>query len=364
MKPSIPILSITMLMYILIPSIPSTARPSHPHAATHPHSPSIPSSSSALTLIPPHPHSIPLSPPHGTRYSSFSNGGLALIPPLSHSALASGFSLPDSIPHATFTYKTIQNLIILPVTINDSIHVNLILDTGCRNLVLFGKRFQNMFNYQNGRKIQFSGLGSGKPIEGRLSLDNAVSINVAVGKQIPIVVVPNKNLFAMYSDVHGVIGYDLLTKFEIELNPVLHRITLRPAATAQLANTYTHVPIRIEDSRPLIDCKVIFSSEYSQLCNLMLDTGSSLGLLLKTSELKQYPFAPQKRILGRGLNGSLSGIRTVTERLQLNGIEMTSLETGIIYSPWHNYASLGMDVLKQYALVLNYCKEYAGFRKL
>jgi hypothetical protein len=37
--------------------------------------------------------------------------------------------------------------------------------------------------------------------------------------------------------------------------------------------------------------------------------------------------------------------------------------TGIIASPWHNYASIGMDILKDYTLVLNYCKGYAGFRK-
>jgi len=275
-----------------------------------------------------------------------------------------GFYLPDSVREVMFTYKSIHNLVILPVTINDTIKVNLILDTGCRNLVLFGKRFQKLFNYTTDRKIMFSGLGTGKPVEGRLALDNKVFVNAAVGEHIPVVVVPNQNLFSIYSNVHGVIGYDLFTKFEVELNPLHRSIKLRPAASVDLHPDYTRVPIRIEDARPLIDCKVVFSEEYSQLCNLMIDTGSTLGLLLKTTELTQYPFSKDRQVLGRGFNGNINGLRTVTQSLQLNGLEMTYLDTGIIHSPWHNYASLGMDVLRQYAIVLNYCKAYAGFKRV
>jgi hypothetical protein len=39
------------------------------------------------------------------------------------------------------------------------------------------------------------------------------------------------------------------------------------------------------------------------------------------------------------------------------------VSAGIIYSPWHNYASVGMDLISAYSLVLNYCKSYAGFKK-
>lgn len=275
-----------------------------------------------------------------------------------------GFYLPDSIREVTFTFKSMQNLVVLPVTINDTIHVNLILDTGCRNLVLFGKRFQKLLTLQPNYKVQFSGLGAGKPIQGSLSLNNKVSIDAVLGERIPVVVVPRQHIFGLYNNIHGVIGYDLFTKFEVEIVPDLRQITLRPAATADLPASYTRVPIRVEDSRPLIDCKVIFSDAHSHLCNLMIDTGSTLGLLLKTSELGKYPFPADDKVLGLGLNGPINGLRTITERLQLNGLEIKSIDTGIMHSPWHNYASLGMDVLRRYSLVLNYCKSYAGFRPL
>ena len=56
-----------------------------------------------------------------------------------------GFSLPEDVSEVSLKFQSIRNLIVLLVVINDSIQVNLILDTGCRNLVLFGKRFQKLF---------------------------------------------------------------------------------------------------------------------------------------------------------------------------------------------------------------------------
>lgn len=298
------------------------------------------------------------------RFSLFQVLFVLILNGATFSSPRAGFYLPDSVHEVTLKYKSIHNLVLLPVVINDTIKVNLILDTGCRNLVLFGKRFQKLFQLQKDKKIQFSGLGSGKPIYGSLSLDNSVSIDAVIGERIPVVIVPNQNLFGAYINVHGVIGYDIFTKFEIELNPARQLITFRPAARAELAPEFTRVPIRIEDSRPLIDCEVVFSEEHSKLCNLMIDTGSSLGLLLKTTEIDKYPPNSERTVLGRGLNGLIEGLKLETEKLVLGGIEIHSIDTGIIHSQWHNYASVGMELLKDYSLVLNYCKSYAGFRKL
>jgi hypothetical protein len=283
--------------------------------------------------------------------------------PAQGSETKAGFSLPENVSEVTIQFQSIHNLIILPVRINDSIAVNLILDTGCRNLVLFGKKFQRLFETEADKKIQFSGLGDGTPIHGKLSLNNKVSIQAVIGEQIPVVIVPEQNLFSAYSNVHGVIGYDIFIKFEIELNPRQRLITFRPAASATLAPEYEKIPLRIEDSRPLIQSQIFFPNSEGQLCDLMLDTGSSLGLLMKTSDLKKFPRGNQKKILGRGFNGPVVGIETTAEKLLLNTFEMTQITAGVTYSAWHNYASVGMDVMKDYTIVLNYCKAYAGFKK-
>lgn len=274
-----------------------------------------------------------------------------------------GFYLPDDIREATMRYKTFRNLILLRVTINDSIQVNLILDTGCRNLVLFGKRFKKLFKIEPGKKIQFSGLGDGSPVYGSLSVQNKVSISEVLGEHIPVVIVPDRNIFDKCYQVHGVIGYDIFIKFEVELNPQDRLITFRPAATAFLPRTYQHVPIRVEDSRPILQSRIVIDGEELP-CSLMIDTGSVLGLLLKTTDLKRFEGKDATTNLGFGLNGAINGYETSASLLEFDGFLMQRVPAGVTQSRWHNYASIGMGVLKGYSIVLNYCKEYVGFKKL
>lgn len=274
-----------------------------------------------------------------------------------------GFSMPDSLHEVTFQYKSLKNLILLPVTINDSVKVNLILDTGCRNLVLFGKRFNKLFELHPDKKVTFSGLGSGKPVTGRLSLNNKVSIDAVIGEKIPVVLIPDQKLFSSHYEVDGIIGYDIFIKFEVELNCALQQITFRPATEAEISGDYEKIAIKVEDGRPIINSTIVIDNKQISF-DLMIDTGSSLGLLLKTTDMTRFRGARDSgSVLGRGLNGKIEGANLLADRLLLEHLEIEKVSTGIIYSPWHNHASVGMDLIGNYCLVLNYCKSYAGFKK-
>jgi hypothetical protein len=277
--------------------------------------------------------------------------------------MKAGFSLPDSLAEVTIRYKSMCNLILLPVTINDTTHVNLILDTGCRNLVLFGRRFNKFFNMEPDKSIQFSGLGSGKPLAGRLSLGNKVSIDAVIGRKIPVVVVPNQNLFGSYLNVDGVIGYDIFIKFEVELDLARQRITFRPPFTSELSSDYEKINIRVEDSLPIINSTIFFQGSEGQSRDLIIDTGSSLGLLVKTSDLEKYPKETRSFVIGRGLNGDITGIQIMAEKILLDHFEINTISAGVIYSGFHNNASIGMAILNDFTIVFNYCKEYVGLRR-
>jgi hypothetical protein len=278
-------------------------------------------------------------------------------------APTSGFYLPDSITQMTLKYRLVRQLIVLPFVINDSIRVNLILDTGCRNLVLFGKQFQKMLQLRTDRQVQFSGLGSGAPVYGNLSLDNKVSLQEVLGEQIPIVVVPDRNVLSTFKDVHGIIGHEIFLKFEIELNPALQTITFRPATTATAPEGFKQVPLKLIDSRPIVESEILLSSRDKKKCQLMIDTGSVLGLLVKTTNISDYENY-DSTILGYGLNGPIMGFKIFSTVVRLATFDFAKLQTGVIESPWHNYASIGMQVLKDYVVVLNYCKAYACFKEV
>ncbi len=275
-----------------------------------------------------------------------------------------GFFLPQNVQEVTFKFHRFGNLILLPVTINDSVHVNLILDTGCRNILLFGRRFEKLLKIQPGQQVRFSGLGDGSLLEGQLSLSNKISIQAVLGENLPIIVVASKNLFSGHPTIHGIIGYDIFTKFEIEFNYYRRLITFRSAAIAKMSAEFTRIPLRIEDSRPLISSKIFFSRYDGQTLDLMLDTGSALGLLLKSDDAKNFPEGMPKTVLGRGLNGNIMGKEKRAHKIILETFEIRSIfSSGVTWSDGYNYGSVGMDIMKEYIIILNYCKGYAGFKK-
>ena len=273
-----------------------------------------------------------------------------------------GFSLPDNIQETTFNYTNYNNLIVLPVTINDSINVNLILDTGCRNLLLFGKKFEKLFDTLPNHPVSFSGLGERPPLTGKLSLDNEVAIHSLLGKKIPIVILRNKCLFMGGSNIDGIIGYDIFIRFEVEINALKKQIKFRPADQAQIPYEYTIVPLTIEDTRPLIQSKLFVSDRYGTDYDIMIDTGSALGLLLRSKDESIFAEHP-KLVLGKGLNGNVMGIVKWAQKLILETFEINIAQVGVSRSDWHTHGSIGMAVIKDFTIVLNYCKGYAGFKK-
>jgi hypothetical protein len=283
---------------------------------------------------------------------------------LSLAGETAGFSLPDSIREVSIKFKTINNLIVLPVRINDTITVNLILDTGCRNVVLFGKRFDKILKTNQQREIIFSGLGAGDAVTGHLSLHNKISLESVIGRELPIVVVPEKNLFSQYHNIHGIIGYDIFLKFQIEINSREKMITFRPAFYSTIPSGFAVVPLDVIDSRPVIHSNIFFSNTNKRSCTIMIDTGSSIGLLLKTSDLAAFKDQGQKVLIGRGLNGLLYGYNLKAEKVLMGAMQLDFIPAGIIHSDWHNHASIGMEIMKDYIVVLNYCKAYACFKKL
>lgn len=96
----------------------------------------------------------------------------------------------------------------------------------------------------------------------------------------------------------------------------------------------------------------------------MIDTGSTLGLLLKSSPDAKAKHKGSQKLIGAGFNGLIYGHTAAVDQFNIGTIEIYEESAQIIYSPWNSYASVGMDILKDYAVVLNYCKSYIGLRKV
>ena len=287
---------------------------------------------------------------------------LRFAPPCDGKTPDAGFSLPEDMVEVRFNYRTYNELIVLAVTINDSIKANLILDTGCRNVLLFRKRFERLLGTLPNYDVRFSGLGNQPPLKGKLALNNKISIHTIVGKKIPIVILREKNLFTGSSKIDGIIGYDIFLRFEVEINSGRKQITFRSPEQAEIQGGYTKIPLTVEDTRPLVHSKIFFSGSDGASLDIMLDTGSALGLLIRSRDDVLFTDG-QQHVLGKGLNGNVRGTVKWARRIVLETLEISIPEVRIYRSHWQTHGSVGMAVIKDYTLVLNYCKGYVGFKK-
>lgn len=275
--------------------------------------------------------------------------------------LGPGFSLPDSVGEFSLTYMTVDNLIVLPFVINDNVRVNLVLDTGCQTLILFGKRYEKVLSVLPDFTVEFSGMGLGKPALGRVSLKNEITMGPVKGEQIPIVIVPGKKVFGRHLQVDGLIGYDLFTRFEIEVHPFKQEIVFRPAFHRHLPCDYNYIPLNLTHHRPIISATFALP-DGDMSSEMLVDTGSTLSILVKSSDKESRARKGSIEVLGMGINGIIQGSRTVAHHLQLYEYAVAEVPVAITYSPWHDYSSIGMGFLKNYSLIINFVEGYIGLR--
>ena len=292
---------------------------------------------------------------------------LSVLMGLSYSVMyagsQSGFYLPEPYVEASMRYTTFNNLIILPFTINSRITVNLILDTGTSNIVLFGKRFEKLFQFIPKKNIQFSGMGSGEQVTGKLSINNRVELTSIIGERIAIVVVPNNNIFDSGLKIDGIIGYDIFQRFEVEINPVSQLISFRPWTESIVPAGFIRVPLRIENTKPIINSDILLFGGTLLKTDLIIDTGSQLSLLIKTTN-NALAGSYISTILGRGLSGSIEGIKTFAHTLTFAGLIFYNEPTGIVQKEGRDDGSIGMGILKNYAIIINYNAAFACLKKL
>src|SRR4051812_12003191 len=87
---------------------------------------------------------------------------------------ASGYDFLAGKSSTTIHFEMFRNLIVIPAMINDSVKVKLILDTGTRSMLLYGKRFASMPNLTSARRVKVSGWGSPEGVDAGVSFPNNV----------------------------------------------------------------------------------------------------------------------------------------------------------------------------------------------
>lgn len=292
-------------------------------------------------------------------------------------AQESKFTIPNG-DQSVLDFQLVNNLIIIPVEVN-GIELSFILDSGVSKPILFNIiNMDNSFRVKESKKIYLRGLGGNGAVEALKSNNNVFKIGDAINS--------NQDLFLIYDNsinftprlgvnVHGIIGFDFLKDFVVEIKYINKRIRFYEPSNYKYKNCKKckDSKLFLRNKKPYLDAEVTLDS-MPILVKLLVDTGSSDALWLFEDEslgLKPYEGAFFIDFLGKGLSGDIHGKRSKISKFNLKGFELDninvaypdSLSITIARKFKERNGSIGGELLKRFNLIIDYSRSKITFKK-
>ncbi|MCY1721872.1 aspartyl protease family protein [Prolixibacteraceae bacterium Z1-6] len=216
----------------------------------------------------------------------------------------------------TFKFKSASNLIIIPVTINDSDTLNFILDTGVRYPIITELPFVNKLNLNYMMPVEVKGLGEGVSLTAYRSGNNIMQIDglTARNQEVQMIIDENFQISHMLGiPVHGLIGFNLFKDYVVEIDYLNEKLTLHKPEYYKYRDRKKDIimPLHFDGNKPFVRTSIVTDDLKEVPVKLLVDTGASDALWLSESSDERIKL-PQNHIetfLGRGLSGDLYGTK-------------------------------------------------------
>jgi hypothetical protein len=269
----------------------------------------------------------------------------------------------------TLKFKSASNLIILPVTINDSDTLNFILDTGVRFPIITELPFVNKLNLNYLMPVEVKGLGDGESLTAYRSGNNTIKLDgmVARNQEVQMVIDENFQISHILGiPVHGLIGFNLFKDYVVRIDYPRESITLyRPEHYKYRdRNRDIILPLHFEGYKPFIFTSIVTDELKEVPVKLLVDTGASDALWLSEKSDDRIKL-PQKNIetfLGRGLSGDLFGTKGRLDGIWVGPLVLSQPIVSFpenemieqLISANDRNGTLGAEILRRFIVTIDY----------
>lgn len=273
---------------------------------------------------------------------------------------ANGYQFLDGTSRTAIKFELYRNLIVIPAQINDTVRVKLILDTGTRSLLLYGKRFASLPNLTSSRRLKVVGWGSPEGVDASISFPNEVRIGDIIGEGVAIAAITNRTLFEDKESIDGIIGYELFVKFVVEIDYRERMIYLFERMPRGRTREFTSVPLEINKAMPQVQSSIVLRDQSTVNLRLLIDTGSSLGLTLFSKDKFLNHSGEVLHPIGRGLNGIVKGFDLYLKHFFLGNLKVRTGPSYVVNVDEHpddafTYCgSVGAEFLKKHVVIFDY----------
>ncbi|HKZ36347.1 MAG TPA: aspartyl protease family protein [Chryseolinea sp.] len=289
-----------------------------------------------------------------------------------------GFVLADGKNKVQIPIEVYNNLVVVPVVLNDALPLKFILDTGVRTTILTQKTFSDILNLPYSRKYTISGPGGEKLVDAYVTNNVSIGLPGVNGRGHAMLVLAEDYLELrnyLGTDVHGILGYELFSRFIIEIDYQKKMLTLMTPQRFRKRRKFQTIPMVVEDTKPYITSPIVLQDGTSINAKLLMDSGASHGLMLETTSDKRIKVPEQtvSSLLGRGLGGEIFGkvgrIKSVTignhtlERVIVNFPDPNSYIDSLKMGNIFRHGSVGGEVMSRFTIVFNFPKEKIYVKK-
>lgn len=296
-----------------------------------------------------------------------------------------GFNLEPGKKKVQIPIEIHNNLVVVRVILNNAIPLKFIIDTGVRTAILTQKSFSDILQLTYSRKYTLAGPGGEKLIDAYIANNVSLTLPGVIGKGHALLVLEEDYLELrnyLGTDVHGILGYELFSRFIIQFDYQRKIMTLMLPEKFKPKKSYDIIPIRIQDTKPYLLAPININNKHSLNAKLLVDTGASHGLLLEP-ESDGRIVLPEKtvnNIIGRGLGGVITGKTGRIESLELGNYKIHDVlvnypDSNSYYGDTLKYTrvdrngTLGGEILSRFNIIFNfplekiYIKKNASFKK-
>lgn len=266
-------------------------------------------------------------------------------------------------------FKSASNLIIIPVTINDSDTLNFILDTGVRYPIITELPFINKLNLNYMMPVQIKGLGEDANLTAYRSGNNVMKIDglTARNQEVQMIIDENFQISHMLGiPVHGLIGFNLFKDYVVEIDYLNEKLTLNKPEYYKYRDRKKDIilSLHFEGNKPFVLTSIVTDELKEVPVKLLVDTGASDALWLSenSDERIKLPKDHIETFLGRGLSGDLFGVKGRIDGIWVGPLVLpkpivaypsSELIDQLISSNDRN-GTLGAEILRRFYVTVDY----------
>ena len=289
-----------------------------------------------------------------------------------------GFSLSDGRKRVDIPIEIHNNLVVVPVLLNGALPLKFIVDTGVRTAILTEKTYTDILNLSYSRKYSVAGPGGINIIEAYITNGVDLQLPGVDGHGHALLVLGEDYLELrnyLGTDVHGVLGYELFSRFIVKVNYKDKVMTLMLPEKLRLSKKYKTIPLSIEDTKPYMLANIKQGNGEKKRVKLLVDSGASHSMILDpaSDSTLDVPANAVSCTVGRGLGGEIRG---KSGRLKELGLGNYTLEDVLVNYPDPNSyvdtlklgqtfrnGTLGGGILSRFTVIYNFSKEELYLKK-